>query len=50
MPGDQPIAWPKAEEASRAVRAYLQTLDAARSEELFFNRGNSSCGNEASLL
>jgi transposase len=33
MPGDQPIAWPKAEEASRAVREYLQTLDAARSEE-----------------
>ena len=33
MPGDQPIAWPKAEEASRAVRVYLQTLDAARSEE-----------------
>ena len=33
MPGDQPIAWPKAEEASRAVCEYLQTLDAARSEE-----------------
>jgi hypothetical protein len=33
MPGDQPIASPKAEEASRAVREYLQTLDAARSEE-----------------
>jgi transposase len=33
MPGDQPIAWPKAGEASRAVREYLQTLDAARSEE-----------------
>jgi transposase len=33
MPGDQPIAWPKAEEASRAVREYLKALDAARSEE-----------------
>lgn len=33
MPGDQPIAWPKAEEASRAVREYLTALDAARSNE-----------------
>jgi transposase len=33
MPGDQPIAWPKAEEASRAVREYLTPLDAARSHE-----------------
>jgi transposase len=31
--GDQPIAWPKAEEASRAVRQYLTVLDAARSDE-----------------
>ena len=30
MPGDQPIAWPKAEEASHAVREYLVALDAAR--------------------
>src|SRR5579862_644665 len=29
-PGDQPISWPKAEEASRAVREYLTTLDAAQ--------------------
>ena len=29
FPGDQPIAWPKAEEASRAVREYLATLDTA---------------------
>lgn len=28
VPGDQPIAWPKAEEASRAVREYLAVLDA----------------------
>jgi transposase len=31
--GDQPIAWPKPEEASYAVREYLAALDAARSEE-----------------
>jgi hypothetical protein len=30
MPGDQPIAWPKAEEASHAVREYLAALDCAR--------------------
>jgi transposase len=33
VPGDQPIAWPKAEEASRAVREYLGVLDATRREE-----------------
>src|SRR6476660_9744374 len=33
MPGDQPIAWPKIEEASHAVREYLATLDAARGDE-----------------
>jgi len=33
VPGDQPIAWPKAEEASRAVREYLAALDAARVDE-----------------
>ena len=32
-PGDQPIAWPKAEETSRAVREYLMALDAARNDE-----------------
>lgn len=32
-PGDLPIAWPKAEEASRAVREYLTALDAARNDE-----------------
>ena len=31
--GDQPIAWPKAEEASRAVREYLAALDAAHGDE-----------------
>ena len=33
VPGDQPIIWPKAEEASHAVREYLAALDAARSDE-----------------
>jgi transposase len=33
VPGDQPIAWPQAEEASRAVREYLATLDAAATDE-----------------
>jgi transposase len=36
MPGDQPIGWPKAEEAPRAVREYLAALDAAQ------NRGENS--------
>jgi hypothetical protein len=29
-PGDQPVSWPKAEEASRAVREYLTALDTAQ--------------------
>lgn len=33
VPGDQPIAWPKPEEASRAVREYLAALDAARNDD-----------------
>lgn len=33
LPGDQPIDWPKPEEASRAVRDYLAALDAARPTE-----------------
>jgi transposase len=33
VPGEQPIAWPKTEEASRAVREYLAALDAAHSDE-----------------
>ena len=31
--GDQPIAWPPPEQASRAVREYLMSLDAARNDE-----------------
>src|SRR5437773_5208576 len=30
LPGDRPIAWPKVEEASHAVREYLAALDTAR--------------------
>jgi transposase len=33
VPGDQPTVWPKAEEASHAVREYLLALDAAQSDE-----------------
>ena len=33
VPGGQPIAWPEAEEPSRAVREYLAALDAARDDE-----------------
>lgn len=32
-PGDQPIAWPKVEQASHAVREYLAALDTAHSKE-----------------
>jgi hypothetical protein len=50
MPGDQPIAWPKAEEASRAVREYLTALDAARSNEADNDRdsdGSSGSGSRS---
>jgi hypothetical protein len=40
-PGDQPIAWPKAEEASHAVGEYLTALDAARGDE---DRGGDGGG------
>ena len=33
VPGDQPTAWPKAEEASFAVREYLAALDATHGDE-----------------
>ena len=41
IPGDQPFAWPKAEEASHAVREYLVALDAARGDE---DRGGDDGG------
>jgi len=44
MPGDQPIAWPKAEEASRAVREYLAALDNARTDEDNDGRGGDDDG------
>ena len=50
MPGDQPITWPKAAEASRAVREYLTALDAARSNEADDDRdsdGSSSSGSRS---
>jgi transposase len=33
LPGAQPIPWPQAEDASRAVREYLAALDVARNDE-----------------
>ena len=45
VPGDQPSAWPKAEEASRAVREYLTALDAARSND---ENGDGSGGGSSS--
>ena len=40
--GDQSMSWPKAEQASRAVREYLTALDAARSNDE--NGGGSGGG------
>jgi transposase len=50
IPGDQPMNWPKAEQASRAVREYLTALDAARSydESGDGDGGGSSSGNSRS--
>lgn len=33
VPGDQPVAWPKDDHASRVVREYLAALDSARNDE-----------------
>src|SRR2546429_9671659 len=44
--GDQPIAWPKSEEASHAVREYLAALDAARSEDES-DRGGAGSGSNS---
>ena len=44
VPGDQPIAWPKAEEASHAVREYLATLDAAGRDEQSSSGDDSGMG------
>ena len=48
MPGDQPIAWPKAEEASRAVREYLTALDNARTDEENDGRDGDDSGSGVS--
>src|SRR6201994_2947339 len=45
IPGDQPFAWPKAEEASHAVREYLAALDAAGGDEDQGGDGSSEGGN-----
>ena len=48
-PGDQPVAWPKAAEASRAVQEYLAALDAARNdEESGDGEGAGSSGDDGS--
>ena len=44
VPGDQPIAWPRAEEASRAVREYLAVLDAAHNDQENSGEDGSSSG------
>jgi hypothetical protein len=46
LPGNQPIAWPQAGEASRAVREYLSALDAAHSKQ----RNHSSSIVSTSIL
>jgi transposase len=47
VPGDQPIAWPRAEEASRAVREYLAALDAARADEKESDRDDEGSSGDA---
>jgi hypothetical protein len=42
VPGDEPIDWPRSEEASRAVRAYLAALDAAHDNEESGGGGDDS--------
>src|SRR5258705_1854001 len=44
LPGDQPIAWPKAEEASHAVREYIAALDASGDENGGEHGGGSNEG------
>src|ERR1700740_2296726 len=42
LPGDEPIAWPQAEDASCAVREYLAALDAADNDEKIGGDDNGS--------
>jgi hypothetical protein len=46
IPGDQPFAWPKAEQASHAVREYLAALDTARGDEDRGGDGGSGEGGQ----
>jgi transposase len=46
--GGQPHAWPKAEEASRAVREYLTSLDAARTDEERADKNGGGLGGDGS--
>jgi transposase len=45
--GDQPIAWPQAQEASQAVREYIATLDAARNNEENDDKGGGGSSGSA---
>jgi hypothetical protein len=45
--GDQPIAWPQAQEASHAVREYIATLDAARNNEENDDKGGGGSSGSA---
>jgi hypothetical protein len=42
--GEEPIAWPQAEDASRAVREYLTALDTDNDEETGGGDGGSNRG------
>src|SRR6476620_8560526 len=44
VPGDEPIAWPQAEDASCAVREYLAALDAADNDEKIGDDNGSNRG------
>jgi transposase len=46
--GDQPMNWPRPEQASRAVREYLTALDAARSDESSGDKDGGSSGSSRS--
>src|SRR5690348_8783965 len=48
LPGDQPIAWPKAEEASHAVREYIAALDAASDNQIADDGGDGDGSSQSS--
>lgn len=47
VPGDQPTSWPKAEEASHAVREYLAALDDAARDDAKDGGGDAGGSNSA---